>query len=193
MHVREMVVARCHEDISWIDRFPFEKTVYDKGDGTKGIPLPNIGREGHTFIHHIITRWDSLSDVTIFLQGNPYEHEAGLNKKAFDEVDWFTWIADWFTSCDENGPPHYGGSDIKRLYETASDRIFPKHVEFGAGGQFAATRDCLRHVPLSKWEWLFEEAERNKFFPWLMERIWGELLKLENHLAKEPVLVSPDL
>ena len=33
------------------------------------VQLPNVGREGHTFVHHILERWSSLADVTIFLNG----------------------------------------------------------------------------------------------------------------------------
>ena len=32
--------------------------------------LPNIGRETHTYLHHIINNYDSLPEVTIFLPGS---------------------------------------------------------------------------------------------------------------------------
>ena len=34
------------------------------------IQLPNIGRESHTYLHHIVSRYDTLADVTLFLQGS---------------------------------------------------------------------------------------------------------------------------
>jgi hypothetical protein len=40
------------------------------------IPLPNIGREGETYLNHILTQWDHLAHETIFLQAdvhNPRE------------------------------------------------------------------------------------------------------------------------
>jgi hypothetical protein len=39
-------------------------------------PLPNIGREGETYLNHILTQWDNLAHETIFLQAdvhNPRE------------------------------------------------------------------------------------------------------------------------
>ncbi|MGL1148113.1 hypothetical protein ACSTLH_00765, partial [Vibrio parahaemolyticus] len=36
--------------------------------------LPNVGREAHTWIHHIIERYETLSPYTLFLQGNPLDH-----------------------------------------------------------------------------------------------------------------------
>ena len=35
----------------------------------KVIPLPNVGRESHTYLTHIVTQYDDLSDYTIFFQG----------------------------------------------------------------------------------------------------------------------------
>ena len=30
--------------------------------------LPNVGRESHTFLWHIVTRWDQLAPRTVFMQ-----------------------------------------------------------------------------------------------------------------------------
>lgn len=80
----EVVVARYNEDLSWIKKeFPTEKvTVYNKGkddlnlpENCKIIKLPNIGREAHTYLYHIINNYNQLSDRTLFLQGGPYSIE----------------------------------------------------------------------------------------------------------------------
>lgn len=44
--------------------------------------LPNIGREGETYLNHILSRWDSLARQTIFLQAgihSPREFFAHIN------------------------------------------------------------------------------------------------------------------
>lgn len=40
------------------------------------IALPNVGREGHTYLHHIIDRYHSHEgpEVTVFMQGDPRDH-----------------------------------------------------------------------------------------------------------------------
>lgn len=53
--------------------------VYNKsgdilGDVSNEKILENIGREGHTYLNHIITNYDSLSDITIFIQDDFYNH-----------------------------------------------------------------------------------------------------------------------
>ncbi len=84
----EVVVARYNEDISWVlKEFPNENIIiYNKGEDNLGdlpsnvsvIKLPNIGREAHTYLYHIINNYDHLTDRIMFLQGNPYEHPLFL-------------------------------------------------------------------------------------------------------------------
>jgi hypothetical protein len=91
---QEIIIARYNEDLSWIDESPFNRhpiIIYNKGDEIniknenikKIVNLPNIGRETHTFLYHIIENYDNLSDVTIFLVGsiklsNKYERSIKM-------------------------------------------------------------------------------------------------------------------
>ncbi|KAH0416767.1 hypothetical protein KCU90_g13301, partial [Aureobasidium melanogenum] len=48
-------------------------------NATRVIQLPNVGREGHTYLHHIIASWDDLATQTFFLQAsihNPRQFSA---------------------------------------------------------------------------------------------------------------------
>ena len=76
-----IVVARYNESIDWT-KF-YNCIIYNKGDPientnttTNVTTLPNVGREGHTYLHHIINNYDTLSDYTMFLQGNPFDHTS---------------------------------------------------------------------------------------------------------------------
>ena len=73
-----LIVSRYKEDISWTDDPPFNKykvVCYNKGDDLpkckapkcKVISLPNIGRCDHTVLHHIITNYDNLAKISVFL------------------------------------------------------------------------------------------------------------------------------
>ena len=86
----EVVVARYRENASWAIRF--NSTVYNKGGDApawaasfrRWIPLPNVGRESHTIVSHIVSRYDSLADWTVFMQGDPFDHlPAGLSVDTF--------------------------------------------------------------------------------------------------------------
>lgn len=75
---RELVVAAHHEDLAWLADVACAVTVYAKGNqcpqGVPCVSLPNVQREAGTMLHHIVTRWDSLAPLTIFCQGNPFDH-----------------------------------------------------------------------------------------------------------------------
>ena len=77
----EVVVAHYNENLTWLEPVSDECKVYSKG-GPKHAPksafdveaLENIGREGHTYLHHIVKYYDNLKDVTLFTQGRVDDH-----------------------------------------------------------------------------------------------------------------------
>ena len=116
----EVVVARYREDVSWTAGLVWPVTVYDKsGEELPGaVPLPNVGREAHTYLTHILRRYPDFPDQTVFLQGDPFFHltadgEAGtaelrellcerLERNApFGGLAWFR------LRCDGLGRPHH--------------------------------------------------------------------------------------
>jgi hypothetical protein len=90
---QEIVIARYNEDLEWIKEEPFNRhpiIVYNKSDNydfsktniTQIINLPNIGRETHSYLYHIVKNYDNLKDVTIFLPGSaelPNKFERSKN------------------------------------------------------------------------------------------------------------------
>ena len=81
----EIVVARYDEDISWLDCYlEYEHvsiTVYNKGREMNNInskitvkKLDNIGREANTYLSHIVSNYNHLKVVTIFIQGRIDDH-----------------------------------------------------------------------------------------------------------------------
>ena len=83
-----VVIARYNEDLSWIAKeFPTEQVIiYNKGPNDIGdlpdnclvVNLPNIGRETHSYLYHIISNYNNLSDRILFIQGQPYDHRIYL-------------------------------------------------------------------------------------------------------------------
>jgi hypothetical protein len=76
----QIVVARYNEDISYLSLFSNIMIVYNKG--LPDIPLnfdtiilPNIGRESHTYLYHIIQNYDNLANKTFFIQGRINDHK----------------------------------------------------------------------------------------------------------------------
>jgi hypothetical protein len=69
-----IVIARYNESLEWIEQCltPVQKTfvwIYNKGDDeitVNGVPknriikLPNVGREAHTYLTHVVHHWNNL-------------------------------------------------------------------------------------------------------------------------------------
>ena len=71
----EVVVAHYNVDLTWIPSYAniagLKFTVYSKGATGKetAVALPNVGRESHTYLTHIVNNYDQLAPWTVFTQG----------------------------------------------------------------------------------------------------------------------------
>ena len=96
-----IIISRFNENIDWT--YTLHKAlIYNKGDNDINshfpvISIPNIGREGHTYLYYIIEHYNSLPDYMIFSQANPFEHSPDFitlvndNYKLFDDYQGLTW------------------------------------------------------------------------------------------------------
>lgn len=84
---KQLVISRYEENLSWLNQILShfdEIIVYNKGtseidvssEKIKEYKLPNVGRECHSYLHHIIENYGVLSKYAylIFSQGNPFNH-----------------------------------------------------------------------------------------------------------------------
>ena len=54
------------------------------------IPLPNIGREGSTYLHHILTNWDHLPPYTLFTQSYLKKAQQSSGTETGHFTPWLT-------------------------------------------------------------------------------------------------------
>ena len=94
-----LIIAQYDEDVSWINKIKYgyitKIYLYTKNSNNitpiihSNIPiyrtyLPNIGREGHTYLYHIVHNYHNLSDMNIFVQGTPCIDVEIFNKDIDD-------------------------------------------------------------------------------------------------------------
>ncbi|GAB7021636.1 DUF3431 domain-containing protein [Salidesulfovibrio brasiliensis] len=181
-----LIIARYREDVEWVDALGYPATVYDKsGDPLPGtVPLPNIGREAHTYLTHIIRHYDELADLNVFLQGGPFDHLfphggtpddlraaiAGCRRmnRPFTGLAWFK------LDCDGLGRPHDlkkpenegrwngWGRDIpvaeifEKLFAAETPERF---IARGATGNFAVRAERIRTRPRAFYEYALSLIE----------------------------------
>jgi len=200
----EVIIARYREDVSWIKELGYDYVVYDKGgDSLPGaVPLPNIGREAHTYFTHIVRGYDNLARVNVFVQGDPFDHidQAGrgtpemLRSMIADVADGrvpFRGFA-WFRlECDALGRPHDmrlesnrgrwagWGRDIPvgEVFTALFDAQPPARVVARAAtGVFAVTGERIRTRPRAFYEHALRLVERDPDDAYntghAIERLW---------------------
>lgn len=91
----QIVVARYNENIKYLKSYKDMTIIYNKGDDDIPIEfdiikLPNIGRESHTYLYHIIQNYDNLADKTFFIQGKIDDHKLLSFDEYFKENELFT-------------------------------------------------------------------------------------------------------
>ncbi|UFH54940.1 DUF3431 domain-containing protein [Spirosoma sp. KNUC1025] len=170
MPALELVVAHHTENLNWLRNLPngLQLSVYNKSaeDETDWdvIPLPNVGREAHTYLHHIVNRYDSLADCTIFCQGKPFDHAYDFKKTirdfvahspAIDELKpetGFRWLGHLIDTDDDQGHRLFRpwsknedgrGLDLREFHRTLFGNDGPEQYTFVLGAQFAVHRTVL--------------------------------------------------
>ena len=75
----KIVVARCRENIQWLQSEHENCVIYNKGHPLEienEILLPNVGRESDTYLHYIITNYHQLPDAVVFTQARIADHKG---------------------------------------------------------------------------------------------------------------------
>lgn len=194
----ELVVAHYHESLNWLRRVPatIQKTVYSKSDTLPSIPnvsLPNVGREAHTYLYHLVTRYDSLADFTIFCQGKPFDHAYDFHHslRAFAAGDlpntpfkWLGHIIDTDTpdgqlfrewSKNDTGE----GLDLTGFHRQLFNADGPQDYPFYLGAQFVVSRELVRRQPLVFYQKALELSLNYPDAAHCYERMWDRVFGVE--------------
>lgn len=189
----ELVVARHAEDTAWLRRVPREIqiTVYDKGDGTTGgIALPNIGREAHTYLHHLAERHDTLAGLTVFVQGHPFDHAPDLHRRlralakgagTVRDFHWLGFLADTDDSLGRRLFVPWSKNtareelDMEGFHQTLFGAPGTDTYRFFVGAQFVVTREAAHHRDRPFYRAARELAASFPSAPHCFERCWDRV------------------
>ena len=192
------VIARYNENIEWTCYLP-NLFLYSKGDAIQdSIPLSNVGREGHTFYHHIVTHYHKLPDYLICIQGNPFDHSPDLfaslqhyfnypkgayvplSKKIVEEDmnDGSTWH--WNLHSWYYGLPSIPKDLPKQIYtQLFGKKKMPKRVSYGAGAQFIVSKTSILKHPIEFYQSIVDLLSKssNPVEGFVIERFHGLIFK----------------
>lgn len=200
----ELVVARHAEDLAWLRRVPkaFAVTVYNKGDALPHTtPLPNIGREAHTYLHHIAERYDNLADLTVFVQGHPFDHAPDLHDRlrglaagseSVDDFHWFGFLADTddsrgrrlFVPWSKN--PERAELPLDEFHQQIFGESGPAAYRFFVGAQFAVTREAAHRRSIDFYRQARDVASAFTLAPHCFERCWDRIVGADGTVGRLP-------
>jgi hypothetical protein len=193
---KHLVISRHQEDITWIKKIdPSIKVfLYNKGSALPNhIPLPNTGRESHTYLHHILQHYNKLPDITIFVQGNPFDHTKDviklIHQEDLEQIRIFNnqrEPTNLMNIPGYVGLGHYWCSDVTKepalsdcrmpaltatWPELYDDRL-PNILCCTWGAQFAVSRWRILSKPFSLYKHLYVNHTIHYHMPWAMELLW---------------------
>jgi len=183
-----IVIAKYNEDIEWSKKLTHKTTIYDKSDNPVegSIKLKNVGREGETFLYHIINNYNNLDDVTVFLQGNPFEHLQILvgwrakltdeeinmvinkmNVEINDSSDFTT-----FYQVLYNDPSQINGVNTQEACKTYYGEIH-ENFTVSPGAQYIVPKKYILSRPLDFWKKLhLAMYDNEKLNGYCQEQLW---------------------
>lgn len=199
-----IVIAHYEEDLEWLCELDGHVAVYSKGHGGD---LPNVGRESHTYLHHIIKEWDAIcaspAGVTVFLQGRITDHlhmygphidtprvfvselveqarRSGMSRAGARAWDVGYYSARW--DLEIPSQPHVKPCELPfgPWFVRHVARVFPfTGLEWHVGALFAVRHDVITRSPRCYYETLLSQLadHANPAVGHYFERSWRYIFR----------------
>lgn len=178
--MNELVVASHGEDLSWLSNVPstWEVAVYSTLYGN----LPNVGREAGQWLHHIVTAYDSLADMTMFVQADKEHNPDSIDKLLLNPPTSIFGIV----GIDNSPELQECLSPLSRKLLEAGwlgDTI-PIPRKFRIGAQFFASKDAILSRPKDHYERLLGAVHKGGYgidAAYILEPCWSSIFDLKGN------------
>ena len=185
-----VIVARYNEDLAWTNDITHKVTIYNKGEPVEGlnnpvVPLDNKGREGETFLRHIIENYHNLDTVTVFLQGDPFDHLNLLNGWSLDMSELEKKTVCYKLNSEINANSKFegfyqvrynvmGNTNNSKTTEYCHHYFDEIHNWFTVvpGAQYIVPKENILSRPLSFWQTLHNGIYNDLLNGYAMENLW---------------------
>jgi hypothetical protein len=185
----ELIVARYDEDLRWIERLDTQTTtvmVYNKGNTPlpyspyyRSTHLPNIGREGQTYVHAILSYYTYDIPYFAFVQGHPFDHvreDALFQALQTQRADRMLPLTEHIFHDNGTAQHHTHRLPIHEYYEQLTGRSRKTEYLFYVGCQFLVASDVIRQHTYEWWYRIYRLFDTEPMFPWIFERLIPSIL-----------------
>lgn len=223
-HELEIVVAHYHESLEKLNRTLNEikllpafvnlkpyTVVYTKGEDhfhplnltqmqdTIGADalfhLPNFGREGDTYLHHMINNYGRLAHWTLFMQAEPHDFDlfAEIVNTHFDNSTGLLPLHRW-KLCDCGEHCDNPSKQLKEVYAMLTHELCPGNYSMFFRGQFLVSEERITRNSIATLQYMrdlltanmshwihnngrpdYTDNPTDPFFGHILERSWSLL------------------
>jgi hypothetical protein len=191
----DVIVARYKEDLMWTKTVQPGKRilVYNKC-GIMCNSLPNVGREAHTYLHHILHEYRTLPDWTFFTQGDPNAHlprtriqtvlngfpDNRLRSVLMLEGGPIFFVDEPVRPLEADPQNEDAQNDVRGLWDELFKSPFPEDILFAPAAIFAIHKSNLYTRSMAFYHHAMNAAARRPRGPWEFERLWAYLWRAKD-------------
>ena len=154
----------------------------------EGLELPNVGREGHTYLSHIVQHYQDLPEIIGFIQADGTENNVCHQENIINTINNLdtNFINPIYFgrshTCDLNGHPDHARLNIKKyisLFDINIDDNFV--VKFCSGAQFIVKKQHILFRPQAFYQYLLDLLSHSvdPIEGYIIERLWGYIFNTD--------------
>ncbi|KAF2161512.1 hypothetical protein M409DRAFT_28239 [Zasmidium cellare ATCC 36951] len=177
-------------DIDISSRFPLASDVIVS-------PRKNVGREGETFLSHLLNESYSFADHTLFMQAEPHELHwlvARIRQYFIQNTDFLSlsYTGSFCSACDRcwDISGWHEGSIVKDIFEQTNPDEDCSGISLTYRAQFIASRARMERINRGTVEHIRERLVGNDAFGFSLERLWGMIFGCPSISSSCPSLWS---
>ncbi|KAI1259840.1 hypothetical protein F5Y18DRAFT_407910 [Xylariaceae sp. FL1019] len=161
-------------------------------------PLENFGREGNTYLTHVINKEQDWASHTMFVQAEPHEPEylqARLRDYFIQNTGFLSlsYVRNFCASCDDCND-HSGWSGNGTLIRDIFDRSNPNQecqdLSMTYRGQFVVSAKRMQQANQKLLKDLRDKVDESDEFGYVLERMWSTIFRCPTISEKCPTLLS---
>jgi hypothetical protein len=194
---KRLVIAHYNEDLSWLDKVnkDVEIVIYHKNHDKElkyneqikindnEFLLPNVGRESHTYLKHMINYHNNYCDIEFFSQGFPEEYDIVklVNSDNVAEYKQYTTFYRNFESMNGFITKHMrddGYPDTRGIWDSLFTYDPPNFTEIVPHAYIKCDRNTLMFHNKDVYEKclsFFKDNDPKNLYGWSFEYFWALL------------------